>query len=152
MKSLKNSSRRTLASQRVQPLLRLNYAAGLILLVLAWVTVVSPVHARLFHHQKTAAEEAVEKVQTFQAPAADAMTRYCEPYRAKAAALSQKPFFIRPFYGPQRMWLISKHQKCRYKVMDQEHVYLKHVDIEQAPSLPKLNPGAPKPGVPNGNL
>ena len=130
----------------------LSLGLGLFLSVLLLSMTGSPTQAKLLQHKKTAAEEAVEKVQTFQPPAADAMTRYCEPFRAKAVSLSQKPFLIRPFYGPRRMWLISQHQKCRYKLMDQEHVYLKHVDIEQAPSLPKINPGAPKPGVPNGNL
>jgi hypothetical protein len=120
--------------------------------ILLLSTAFGPAQAKWFSHKKTPAEEAVEKVQTFQPPAVEAMQRYCEPFRAEAVSLAQKPKWARPFYEPRRMWLMGQHQKCRQELMDQEHIYLKHADIEQSPSLPKMNADAPKPGGPNGNL
>lgn len=118
---------------------------------LALSTAFAPAQAKWFSHKKTPAEEAVEKVRTYQPPANEAMNRYCEPFRAEAVALNQKPKLVRVFYEPRRMWLINQHQKCRNELMAQEHLYLKHADIEQSPSLPKMN-ATPKPGAPNGNL
>jgi len=122
------------------------------LLGLALTSTLVPCQAKLLDNSKKKAEqEAVEKVRTYQPPPAEALTTNCEPYRAEAVTLYKKPFFIRPFYEPRRLWLVHKHQQCRHELMSQEYTYLKHADIEQPPSLPKLIP-ATKTGAPNGNL
>ena len=113
----------------------------------------TPAEAKWFGSKKpTPEQEAVQKVQTYQPPPPEAVTRYCEPYRAEVVAINHKSFLIRPFYIPRRTWLIHEHQKCRHELMSQEYTYLKHADIEQSPSLPKISPTLPQPGGPNGNL
>jgi hypothetical protein len=129
------------------------HTLALFLLVagMAFNAAFTPAQAKWINQKKKAEQEAVEKVRTFQPPPADAVTRNCEPFRAEAVALNQKPRLLRIFYKPKRMWLMHQHQKCRMGLMDQEHLYLKHADIEQSPSLPKIKPDAPT-GGPNGNL
>jgi hypothetical protein len=126
-------------------------AIGLLSLGIVLMSGIEPAQAKPLTPKQKQEKEAVEKVQTFQPPPPDAMTRECEPYRAEVSALYRKPFIVRPFYAPKRAWMAHKHQKCRQSLMNQEYTYLKHADIEQAPSLPKMN-AAPKPGAPNGNL
>lgn len=114
---------------------------------------ITPADAKWFGPKKpTPEQEAVQKVQTFQPPPPEAVTRYCEPYRAEVVTLNHKPLLARPFYIPRRTWLIHEYQKCRHELMNQEATYLKHADIEQAPSLPKISPSLPQPGGSNGNL
>ena len=112
----------------------------------------TPAQAKWLHRKTDPAKQVEEKVRTFQPPPPDSITRYCEPYRAEVVKLGQKPFLLRPFYAPRRWFLMSKYEKCRERFMSQEHIYLKHADIEQAPSLPKMNVDSSKPGAPNGNL
>ena len=102
-----------------------------------------------FRKKKPVEDPAVEQVRTFQPPPENAVTVYCEPYRKEAAELSKKNRLVRFFYGPRRMWLISQHRKCKDELMEQERTYLKHVDIERPPSLPKLKMDAPV--TPPGN-
>lgn len=117
------------------------------------LTCTAPAHAWWFNNEKKKQEqEAVEKVQTYQPPPPEALTEQCEPIRAKVVAINQKFILVRPFYIPKRTWLIHEHQKCRHEFMSQEYTYLKHADIEKAPSLPKITPNTPSTGVPNGNL
>ena len=116
---------------------------------LALSATVPAAQAKWGSQKKKAEQEAVEKVRTYQPPPPEAITRYCEPYRAEAAQIYEKGILARFFYGPRRMWLMHEYQKCRSELMNQEYVYLKHADIEQSPSLPKLTP---KTGASNGNL
>jgi hypothetical protein len=131
------------------PLSPHTWSIGLLSLGIILSCGIEAAQAKPISQKKKLEREAVEKVQTFQPPPPDAMTRDCEPYRAEVSALYHKPFFLRPFYIPKRGWLAHKYQNCRQGLMNQEYTYLKHADIEQAPSLPKLTP---KPGAPNGNL
>lgn len=107
--------------------------------LLGWSALVPNAEARLFQRKKAKEDAAaVEKVRTYQPPPENAVTLYCEPYRKEAAELSQKPRLVKLFYEPRRVWLINQHRKCKSGLMAQEHLYLKHVDIERTPSLPKL--------------
>jgi hypothetical protein len=85
-------------------------------------------------------QEVVQKVQTFQPPPENAMQMYCEPYRKEAADLGAKNAVVRTLYKPRQLWLMNQYHKCTDDLMTQEHQYLKHVDIELAPSLPKMKP------------
>jgi hypothetical protein len=138
---------------KVNPMRFLKFhTLALLCVSIAFGTAFAPAQAKWVSKKKKAEQQAIEKVQTFQPPPADAVTRYCEPFRAEAVDLSKKPKLVRVFYEPRRMWLMNQHQKCRMELMDQEHVYLKHADIEQPPNLPKIKTDPPKPGAPNGNL
>lgn len=91
-----------------------------------------------------------EQVQTFQPPPDNAIKLYCEPYRVKAVKLNQKPRLLKIFYAPRISWLVHKNRECKNKIMDQEYTYLKHVDIEQSPRLPKLKTDpVPSSGAPD---
>lgn len=87
---------------------------------------------------KKEAEEAAKAVQTFQPPSADALEMYCEPIRKEALAISNLPRMQRMIMRPRKSWLIHQHEKCKKDYMTQEYEYLKHADIQRAPSLPKL--------------
>jgi hypothetical protein len=89
-------------------------------------------------HKKKAPVEASPGIESFQPPAADALTVDCDAFRIKAVTLRQKPVWIRWLYMPSHAHLVSKHHQCVKGVMEQEMLYLKHVDIEQPPTLPKL--------------
>jgi len=107
--------------------------------LLGWSALAPDANAKLFQRKKAKQDAAaVEKVQTFQPPPENAVTMYCEPYRREAAELSQKPRLVKIFYEPRRSWLMNKHRKCKSNLMAQEHLYLKHVDIEREPSLPRM--------------
>jgi hypothetical protein len=82
--------------------------------------------------------DASEKVRTYQPPPADSMRDYCEPYRKQASDLTYVSWWKKPFVIPQRNWAIHQHQKCTGNLMQQEWEYLRHADIQQPPSLPKL--------------
>lgn len=103
-----------------------------------------------FLKKKPVEDPAVEQVKTYQPPPENAVTFYCDPYRKEAALLDKKPGYLKPFYIPRRLWLMSEHRKCKDGLMEQERIYLKHADIEQSPSLPKLKTDMPpvdvKPG------
>jgi hypothetical protein len=101
-------------------------------------TVLQPADAKWFGKKSSKKDEAVEKVRTYQPPPENAIALYCEPYRQEAVELSHKPRLLKIFYAPRRGWAIRKHRECKDSLMQQEHTYLKHVDIERAPSLPKL--------------
>lgn len=107
------------------------------------VTALPPAHAKWFGKKKEKANQAVEQVRTYQPPPENAVGQYCEPYRLEAAELSKKPLWLKPFYAPARGIAMHKHRECKKALMEQERVYLKHVDIEQSPSLPKLKTDAP---------
>jgi hypothetical protein len=100
-------------------------------------------HAKWFGKKKEKENQAVEQVRTYQPPPETAVSDYCEPYRREAAELAQKPFFMKPFYAPKRGIAMHKHRECKKALMEQERTYLKHVDIEQSPSLPKLKTDGP---------
>lgn len=78
------------------------------------------------------------KIESFQPPAVDALEVHCDPIRTEAVALSQKPLWRRWLYMPKHTILVKRHRRCIQNVMEQEALYLKHVNIEQAPQLPKL--------------
>lgn len=105
--------------------------------------------------KKPAPEPDPEKqVQTFQPPPKTAMEEYCEPYRHEAALRSSVPFLVKPAHWPRRLWLMKAYRKCTHELMSQEYNYLKHADIELAPSLPKLKPKVEpitQPGEPKGD-
>lgn len=102
--------------------------------------IIAPAEAKWFKTKQDKVNDALSKqVQTFQAPATDALSMYCEPYRKEAAELSHANPLIKPFVGPRRSWLIRQHEKCKHEYMSQEMNYLKHVDVQQAPSLPRLS-------------
>lgn len=101
---------------------------------------IAPSQAWWFHKKPSPKDEAAKKVQTYQPPPEEAMSLYCEPYRKESVRLSTKPWILKPFYGPRRIWLMNQFNKCRNNLMTQEHEYLKHVDIQLPPSLPKIKP------------
>lgn len=96
-----------------------------------------------FVKKKPVEDPAVEQLKTYQPPSENAVTLYCDPFRKEAAVLSRKPGYLKPFYIPRRLWLMDEHRKCKDELMEQERIYLKHADIEQAPSLPKLKTDMP---------
>ena len=89
-----------------------------------------------------------EQVRTYQPPPASTMGDYCEPYRHKALLLNQAPLWQKPFVIFPKNWAIYQHRHCVDNLMMQEREYLKHTDIPQAPSLPKLKTEE-KPSVPS---
>lgn len=108
-----------------------------LLCLLAFQMGSSPVEA-ILPKRKSKEPDASDKVRTYQPPPADAMKDYCEPYRKRASDLTILPWWQKPFVIPQRNWAIHQHQKCTDNLMQQEWEYLRHADIQQAPSLPKL--------------
>lgn len=121
-----------------------------VLASLFWGVLTSPeASAWPFGKKAKEKEAAAEQVRTFQPPPEDAVKRYCEPIRLEAVEISKKPRLIRPLFAPRKAQVIRKHQKCVTNLMRQEYQYLKHVDIQQSPSLPKLKTDAPdlKPPV-----
>jgi hypothetical protein len=95
--------------------------------------------AKLFDSKRKAKErETVEKLQTYQPPAATSLSTQCDPYRQEVILLKHKPLLFRPLFTPRRLYLMDKHKKCIDRLMDQEYLYLKHVEIQQAPSLPPM--------------
>jgi hypothetical protein len=113
--------------------------SGAMALLLLGAMALPAAQAKWFGGQKKEkANQAVEQVRTYQPPPETAVGDYCEPYRYQAAELAQKPWFLKPFYAPKRGIAMHKHRECKKALMEQERVYLKHVDIEQPPSLPKL--------------
>jgi hypothetical protein len=89
------------------------------------------------------AKEAVQKVQTYQPPPADAQMTQCEPIRRKIVKINKGSKITRTLMSPRTAFLVSKHTKCKQRLMDQEFEYLKHVDIEQSPSLPRFKTDTP---------
>jgi hypothetical protein len=96
------------------------------------------VQAKWLGKKKKVESQAVEQVRTYQPPPENAVATYCEPYRHEAAELAQKPRLLKPFYAPRRGIAMHKYRECKKALMEEERVYLKHVDIEKSPSLPKL--------------
>lgn len=129
------------------------------LAVLLTASVHSLADAKWFGKKEVPENDPARQIQTFQPPPENAMLMYCEPYRKEAAELAGKNALMKAFFEPRRMWLMSEYRKCTNELMTQEHQYLKHVDIELAPSLPKMKPVVQpinqpekKQGVPNGTL
>lgn len=115
--------------------------------------------AKWFGKKEEPADDPAKQIQTFQPPPENAMLMYCEPYRKEASELANKNVLMKAFYEPRRMWLMGEYRKCTNELMTQEHEYLKHVDIELAPSLPKMKPVVQpinqpekKEEIPNGSL
>lgn len=134
-------------------------AAPLCLAVLLAASTHSMADARWFGKKAPPEDDPAKKIQTFQPPPVSAMLQYCEPYRRESAELNGKVFMLKPFFVPRRLWLENKYRECTNELMTQEHNYLKHVDIELPPSLPKMKPvvvpiGTPekKTGEVNGTL
>lgn len=123
---------------------------GCLLVTLALFGVMTPTSdAQWFRSKKKKAEqEAVERVQTYQPPPVEAMEMYCEPYRKEAADLYQRAGMFRFAVQPKRSWLIRKHEKCKGRLMDQGYEYLRHVDIQKSPSLPKIENMPPSVNAP----
>ncbi|HEY9687194.1 MAG TPA: hypothetical protein V6C52_09485 [Coleofasciculaceae cyanobacterium] len=96
-----------------------------------------------FGKKAKAAKEAVKQVQTYQPPPADAQMTQCEPIRRKIVKINKGSKIGRTLMAPRTAFLTAKHTKCKQRLMDQEFEYLKHVDIEQSPSLPKLKTDTP---------
>lgn len=105
--------------------------------------------AKWFGKQEKPADAAEDPVRTYQPPAINGLQLYCEPFRQEAALLAHKPRLLRIFYQPRRSWLIGQHTKCKANLMQQEKDYLEHVDVQQAPSLPKLKSDAPATETPS---
>lgn len=89
-----------------------------------------------------------QQLETFQPPPADAIERYCEPIRREVVLLNGKPAAQRLMLQPKILRLIRKHEQCKAEFMQQEMEYLRHVDIQQPPSLPKLEPASETPPAP----
>ncbi len=89
--------------------------------------------------------QAVEAVQTWQPPPENALALYCDPFRQEAIRLAQKPWVLHPVFLPRRLWLMEKHRDCQSHLMDQEELYLKHVTVQQSPSLPRMKTDSPAP-------
>lgn len=122
------------------------------LLILLGITALSSAHAKWFGKKKKAESQAVEQVRTYQPPPENAVATYCEPYRREAAELSQKPRLVKVFYAPRRGRAMHKYRECKKALMEEERIYLKHVDIERSPSLPKLKTETPvAPAAPAGS-
>lgn len=115
-------------------------AAPVCFAVLLIASVHSLADAKWFGKREVPENDPARQVQTFQPPPENAMVLYCEPYRKEAAELAQKNILVKPLFEPRRMWLMSEYRKCTHDLMTQEHQYLKHVDIELSPSLPKMAP------------
>ncbi len=114
------------------------------------LSLMAPANAGWFKKDKPEADP----IQTYQPPAVNALEMYCEPLRQRAAELDKTPKALKLFVQPRRAFLIREHEKCKAEFMQQEHDYLKHVDVQQSPSLPKLktdsNPiTTPKTGADN---
>lgn len=107
-------------------------------MLFVWSALLPSADAWWFSRKKKADDAAVEKVRTYQPPPENAVTVQCDPYRRQAALLGQKPLMTTMFYIPKRLRLQNKYRTCKSNLMEQERIYLKHVDIEQAPSLPKM--------------
>ncbi len=138
---------------------RMRFVALCLLVGCLALAFAQPVQARWFAKKTPPENDPVKQVQTFQPPPENAMLTYCEPYRKSAVDLSKKPLLLKPFYEPRLLWLMNAYHKCTNELMTQEHEYLKHVDIELPPSLPKMKPVVlpinqpeAKQEVPNGNL
>lgn len=95
-------------------------------------------NAGLFQKKTSEKDAAAQQVQTYQPPPINGLALYCDPIRKKAAEISRKPALLRVLYIPRKNWLIAEHSKCKVRVMAQEGEYLKHVNIQQPPSLPVL--------------
>lgn len=104
-------------------------------------------HAKWVGKKKKAENQAVEQVRTYQPPPENAVATYCEPYRHEAAELAHKPLLLKGFYAPRRGIVMHKYRECKKALMEEERVYLKHADIEQSPSLPKLKTEMPEKPV-----
>lgn len=95
-----------------------------------------------FKKKPDPAEEAAKKVQTYEPPPTDAIATHCEPIRQKIVKINRSGWFGRTIQAPRRSVLLYKHNQCKDEFMTQEFEYLKHVDIQQPPSLPKLKTDA----------
>lgn len=121
------------------------------MLVLSTLTCVLFVQAAMLSMEagllkpKPKGPDAAEQVRTFQPPPPNTMETDCEPFRKKAAILTQAPFWQKPFVWPERNLAIHRHRKCVTNLMMQEREYLKHADIQRSPSLPKLRLDETKP-------
>jgi len=121
------------------PMMSFRFTVSFLLLLGLLMSLSLNADAKWFGKDKKA-EEAVKQVQTYQPPPEDGLNTHCEPIRMAAARLNQKPKVIRFFNRPHRALLIRRHQECKKDYMTQEYDYLKHVDTQRAPSLPKMKP------------
>ncbi len=103
---------------------------------------------KLTRQEKKEQNEMIEKVKTYSPPLPNAILQRCEPYRLRAAKVTQRIRLFQIFLQPYRDIEISKYNHCKLSVMKQERAYLEHVNIQQSPSLPKIPMDSPTPDVP----
>ncbi len=120
------------------------------LFLLLWLGL--PVAEAKWFRKEKAAPDAAEQLETFQPPPPDAIERYCEPIRKEVVLLNSRSRVERILLHPRIVMLKREHEKCKADLMKQQLEYLRHVDIRQPPSLPKMSPepspAAQTPGVP----
>jgi hypothetical protein len=102
----------------------------------------SAANAKWFRKAEKPDVTLAKQIQTYQPPPDNALQLYCEPIRNEIVALSHKPKFLSLAYKPRMVWLMHEHEKCKTSLMEQERQYLKHVDIQQSPELPKIKTDA----------
>jgi hypothetical protein len=106
----------------------------------------SSANALGFHSKKKNQDaQTVQQLQTYQPPPVNSLQVRCDPIKQEIVLMNHKPLLLKPFFIPRKQWLITRHEQCVHRVIDQEYIYLKHVDIQQAPQLPKMTTPDGKP-------
>ncbi len=128
------------------PQLRVLRLSALSLLVL--VSICLPQADALGFRKKQTEPDPASQIQTHQPPPVDGLQTRCEPLRYKVVKINHGAWPARALMAPRKAMLQRANDKCKAEYMSEEIDYLKHVDIQKSPSLPKLrtsNPQGPQP-------
>ncbi|MEM0950614.1 MAG: hypothetical protein AAGI66_00545 [Cyanobacteria bacterium P01_H01_bin.74] len=110
-----------------------------VVFLLAYFIFASPLASAWWFKKESNKENTEPTIETYQPPPEGSIETRCEPIRQKAVIMNEKPLWRRWAYMPYHVVLVKRHRHCVQTVMEEETLYLRHIDTEQVPSLPEID-------------